>query len=141
MGELSREERIRLAGERMMNRWPDRDEIEARHMERFKGLTPEQLRENFEKASLERDRKVKEEQEKRESMETITLLDIIKRCRTMNTIRTQELQSTTDFDTLQVLYSAYIDVVMENLVEEYTGCEMKYKEFYDKVLNKFEEMS
>ncbi|UZV41235.1 hypothetical protein vBVpaMR16F_169 [Vibrio phage vB_VpaM_R16F] len=73
-------------------------------------------------------------------METITLLDIIKRCRTMNTIRTQELKSTTDFDTLKTLYSAYVDVSMENLVGEYTGCEVKYKEFYDKVLNKFEEM-
>jgi len=141
MGELSREERIRLAGERMMNRWPDRDEIEARHMERFKGITPEQLRENFEKASLERDRKVKQEQEKRESMETITLLDIIKRCRTMNTIRTQELKSTTDFNILQTLYSAYVIVSMETITREYSGCTMKYKYFYDRVLNKFEEMS
>ena len=73
-------------------------------------------------------------------METITLLDIIKRCRTMNTIRTQELKSTTDFDTLQTLYSAYVDVSMETLTREYTGCEVKYKEFYDKVLNRFEEM-
>lgn len=74
-------------------------------------------------------------------METITLLDIIKRCRTMNTIRTQELKSTTDFDTLQTLYSAYVDVSMETLTREYTDCEVKYKEFYDKVLNRFEEIS
>ena len=58
----------------------------------------------------------------------------------MNTIRTQELKSTTDFDTLQILYSAYVDVSMETLAREYKGCTMKYKDFYDKVLNKFEEM-
>ena len=58
----------------------------------------------------------------------------------MNTIRTQELKSTTDFDTLQTLYSAYVDVSMETLTRESVGCGMKYKEFYDKVLNKFEEM-
>lgn len=74
-------------------------------------------------------------------MQSITLFDIIKDCRTMNTIRTQELNSTTDFDTLQTLYNAYVTVAMENLAGEYTGCGMKYKEFYDKVLNKFEEMS
>lgn len=73
-------------------------------------------------------------------METITLFDIIKRCRTMNTIRTQELNSTIDLTTLQTLYDAYVTVAMENLAGECTGCEMKYKEFYDKVLNKFEEM-
>lgn len=59
----------------------------------------------------------------------------------MNTIRTQELNSTTDFNTLQTLYDAYVTIVMENLAGEYAGCEMKYKEFYAKVLNKFEEMS
>ncbi|AGH32008.1 hypothetical protein VPIG_00151 [Vibrio phage PWH3a-P1] len=74
-------------------------------------------------------------------METITLFDIIKRCRTMNTIRTQELNSTKDLAILQTLYDAYVTVAMENLAGEYTGCEMKYKEFYDKVLNKFEGMS
>lgn len=47
--------RIEKAKERMHNRWPDRDEMETKAMcEAFKGKTPDQIRENFEKATLER---------------------------------------------------------------------------------------
>lgn len=68
---------------------------------------------------------------------TIKLLDLIKQCRTMNTIRVQELNATEDFETLQTLYSAYVDTAMENLVRE--PAEQLYVEFYHKVLQKFEE--
>ena len=67
---------------------------------------------------------------------SIKLLDLIKQCRTMNTIRTQELNSTEDFETLQTLYSAYVDIAMEDLVSKPN--EQLYVEFYKKVLEKFE---
>ena len=137
----SREERLILARERMMNRWPDRDEIEAKHMERFKGLTPEQLCENFEKASLERDRKVKEEQERKERMVLVTLLDIIKSNTLTKTIWKQELKCTEDFNGLLTLFDAYTRVVSEHQHSFEDGCGIYYKDLYDKVLNKFEEMS
>lgn len=72
-------------------------------------------------------------------MTTITLLDIVKQCRTMNTIRVQELGGTEDLLTLQQLYVSYTDVVWESFGREYTGYEIEYKKFYDKVLQRFEE--
>ena len=67
---------------------------------------------------------------------SIRLLDLIKQCRTMNTIRTQELNSTEDFETLQTLYSAYVDIAMENLVSK--PDDQLYSEFYQQVLQRFE---
>jgi hypothetical protein len=66
----------------------------------------------------------------------IKLLDLIKQCRTMNTIRVQELNSTEDFETLKTLYSAYVDTAMENLVQE-TPSEQDYVDFYYEVLQRF----
>lgn len=68
---------------------------------------------------------------------TVNLLDLVKQCRTMNTIRVQELNATEDFETLQILYSAYVDTAMENLVRQ--ADEQLYSEFYHKVLQRFEE--
>ena len=61
---MNKQERIAAAKERLMNRYPDCDEIEANLMTAFKGLTKEQLRENYEKASNLRDRLVKLEMQR-----------------------------------------------------------------------------
>tara|TARA_Y100001956_G_C4059507_1_gene158769 strand:- start:152 stop:493 length:342 start_codon:yes stop_codon:yes gene_type:complete len=61
---MSKQERIEAAKERLYNRYPDRDEQEVKRMESFKGLTKEQLKENYEKASNLRDRLVKLEMQR-----------------------------------------------------------------------------
>ena len=62
--DLNKQERIVTAKERLYNRYPDRDEVEANLMTAFKGLTKEQLRENYEKAANLRDRLVKLEMQR-----------------------------------------------------------------------------
>jgi len=69
---------------------------------------------------------------------TTSLLDIIKDCRTMDIIRKQELNSTKDHDTLQHLFSTYVEVSMENLVDN--PDEIPYYDFYRKVVNKLKEI-
>ena len=61
---MNKKERIAAARERLMNRYPDRDEEEVSRMVTFKGLTKEQLRENYEKAANLRDRLVKLEMQR-----------------------------------------------------------------------------
>lgn len=56
---MNKKERIAAAKERLMDRYPDRDEVEVNLMTAFKGLTKEQLRGNYEKAANLRDRLVK----------------------------------------------------------------------------------
>ena len=56
---MNKKERFEAAKERLMNRYPDRDELEVNLMTAFQGLTKEQLRENYEKAANLRDRLVK----------------------------------------------------------------------------------
>ncbi|UUW39755.1 hypothetical protein VP14_068 [Vibrio phage VPMCC14] len=71
-------------------------------------------------------------------MGTITILDIIKLNRLLLTIWKQELSCTEDIYLLIVLHKAYMDVVEE--VSNYSDDKLLYKDLYDKVLNKFEEM-
>lgn len=63
---MTRTERIAAAKARMLSRYPDRDEEEARRMESFRGLTKEQLEERFEQAAEERGMKLAQEKEKSE---------------------------------------------------------------------------
>ena len=72
---------------------------------------------------------------RKEMKTTVKLLDIVKECRTMNTIRVQELASTVDPHTLLALYKAYTSTVMEGLTQ-HSGEEVKYSEFYQRVLSK-----
>ena len=65
----------------------------------------------------------------------IRLLDLIKDSSIMSTIWKQELQSTTDWETLHNLFYAYRFVV-EEMFE--VDCEVEYAEMYRKVLEKFE---
>lgn len=51
----------------------------------------------------------------------------------------QELNSTEDYDTLRQLLDAYTSVSMDSLCREQPNNPVVYKEFYNKVLNKFEE--
>ncbi|CAH9014795.1 conserved hypothetical protein [Vibrio phage 501E54-1] len=55
-----RDERIASARERLLNRYPDRDEQEAKAMSWMKGLTKEELQERYEVASKVRDREAKQ---------------------------------------------------------------------------------
>lgn len=71
-------------------------------------------------------------------METITILDIIKLNRLLLTVWKQELSCTEDVYLLTVLHKAYC-VVVEDMFD-YSNDKLLYKELYDKVLNKFEEM-
>lgn len=71
-------------------------------------------------------------------METISILDIIKLNRLLLTIWKQELSCTEDYHLLTVLHKAYNDIVEE--VSNSGEDSMLYKDLYDKVLNKFEEM-
>lgn len=67
-------------------------------------------------------------------MNLITILDIIKDSSVTKTIWKQELKSTEDVPTLRALLAAYVSVATE-----YMNVEIEYKDFYDKVLNRFEE--
>jgi len=67
-------------------------------------------------------------------MNLITILDIIKESSVTKTIWKQELKSTEDVSTLRALLTAYV-----NVATEYMNVEIEYKDFYDKVLNRFEE--
>ncbi|EGR0892039.1 hypothetical protein [Vibrio cholerae] len=51
---MTRAERIAAAKQRLLSRYPDRDEQESTRMESFKGLTKEELEERFKKAAEER---------------------------------------------------------------------------------------
>lgn len=72
-------------------------------------------------------------------MHQLTLLDIIKDSSVTRTIWMQELNSTEDYDTLRQLLDAYTSVSMDSLCREQPNNPVVYKEFYNKVLNKFEE--
>lgn len=63
---MNRADRIAAAKERMLSRYPDRDEEEARRMESFRGLTKEQLKQRFDDAARERGIKLEEEKERQE---------------------------------------------------------------------------
>jgi len=65
----------------------------------------------------------------------IRLLDLIKDYSIMSTIWKQELQSTTDWETLHNLFYAYRSVAEEMFDID---CEVEYTEIYRKVLEKFE---
>ena len=67
-------------------------------------------------------------------MNLITILDIIKDSSVTKTIWKQELKSTEDVSTLRALLAAYVSVAAE-----YMNVEIEYKDFYNKVLNRFEE--
>ena len=67
-------------------------------------------------------------------MNLITILDIIKDSSVTKTIWKQELKSTEDVPTLRALLAAYVSVAAE-----YMNVEIEYKDFYNKVLNRFEE--
>ena len=66
---------------------------------------------------------------------SIRLLDLIKDSSIMATIWKQELNSTTDWETLHNLFYAYRSVV-EEMFDIY--CEPEYSEVYRRVLQKFE---
>lgn len=70
-------------------------------------------------------------------MYQLTILDIIKDSSVTKTIWTQELNSTQDYDTLKLLLQAYTKVATESLCCEQPNNELHYHEFYNKVLNKF----
>ncbi|AUR89281.1 hypothetical protein NVP1121O_253 [Vibrio phage 1.121.O._10N.286.46.C4] len=57
-----------------------------------------------------------------------------------NTIWRQELKSTTDYVVLTWLHHAY-NLVTEEVFSYNEGAEIDYEELYNKVLNKFEEIS
>lgn len=67
-------------------------------------------------------------------MNLITILDIIKDSSVTKTIWKQELKCTEDVSTLRALLIAYV-----NVATEYMNVEIEYKDFYSKVLNRFEE--
>lgn len=69
-------------------------------------------------------------------MNLITILDIIKESSVTKTIWKQELKSTEDVSTLRALLTAYVNVATEHM-----NVEIEYKDFYDKVLNRFEEIA
>lgn len=54
--------------ERLLSRYPDRDEEEVKRMESFRGLTKEQLTERFKQAASERGMKIAKEKENREAI-------------------------------------------------------------------------
>ncbi|NQZ91271.1 MAG: hypothetical protein HRT97_02880 [Moritella sp.] len=60
---MNRAERIAAAKERMLSRYPDRDEEEARRMQSFRGLSEDELKHRFEVAARERGIKVEEEKQ------------------------------------------------------------------------------
>ncbi|HCE1956161.1 TPA: hypothetical protein NGS71_000544 [Vibrio parahaemolyticus] len=64
---MTRAQRIAAAKERLLSRYPDRDEQEARRMESFRGLTKQQLEERFRKAAKERGVAVEREREQKEA--------------------------------------------------------------------------
>ena len=66
---------------------------------------------------------------------SIRLLDLIKDSSIMSTIWKQELQSTTDWETLHNLFYSYRSVVGEMFDID---CEPEYSEVYRRVLEKFE---
>lgn len=66
---------------------------------------------------------------------SIRLLDLIKDSSIMATIWKQELQSTTDWETLSNLFYSYRSVVEEMFDID---CEPEYHEVYRRVLEKFE---
>ena len=66
---------------------------------------------------------------------SIRLLDLIKDSSIMSTIWKQELQSTTDWETLSILFYSY-RLVVEDMFD--MGCEPDYSEVYRKVLEEFE---
>ena len=66
---------------------------------------------------------------------SIRLLDLIKDSSIMSTIWKQELQSTTDWETLHNLFYAYRSVVEEMFDID---SEPEYSEVYRRVLEKFE---
>ncbi|ALM62106.1 hypothetical protein AXI64_gp114 [Vibrio phage qdvp001] len=74
-------------------------------------------------------------------MVIITLIDIIKSTALTKTIWKQELKCTEDFSELLTLFDAYTKVVGEHQHSFEDGCGVHYKELYDEVLNKFEELS
>ena len=63
---MTRAERVAAAKERLLSRYPDRDEQEAKRMESFRGLTKEQLDERFRQAAEERGIKVANEMQQHE---------------------------------------------------------------------------
>lgn len=67
---MTRTERIAAAKARMLGRYPDRDEEEARRIESFRGLTKTQLEERFEQAARDRGMKLSKEKETKETEET-----------------------------------------------------------------------
>ena len=71
-------------------------------------------------------------------MNLITILDIIKESSVTKTIWKQELKSTEDVSTLRALLTAYVNVATEDLIVY--GTEVEYQDFYNKVLNRFEEI-
>ena len=73
-------------------------------------------------------------------METITLVDIIKSATITKTLWKQELKRTEDFVELLTLFDAYTKVIGELQHSFEDNCGVYYKDLYDKVLNKFEEM-
>ena len=66
---------------------------------------------------------------------SIKLLDLIKDSSIMSTIWKQELNSTTDWETLNHLFYAYRSVVEETFDID---CEPEYSAVYRRVLEKFE---
>ena len=60
---MNRAERIAAAKERMLSRYPDRDEAEAKRMESFRGLSKEELKQKFDEAARERGIKLDKEKE------------------------------------------------------------------------------
>lgn len=65
----------------------------------------------------------------------ITILDLIKQCRTTEVIWRQELGFTENKEALKTLLDSYVQVAMITMNDE----EVEYKQFYDMVLEKFEE--
>lgn len=63
---MNRVERIAAAKQRMLSRYPDRDEQEARRMESFRGLTKEELKQRFDQAARERGIKLEHEKEQKD---------------------------------------------------------------------------
>ncbi|EGQ9809177.1 hypothetical protein K5N60_000287 [Vibrio parahaemolyticus] len=65
---MTRAERIAAAKERLLSRYPDRDEQETKRIESFKGLTKQELEERFKKAAEARGIKVAREKELKEAV-------------------------------------------------------------------------
>ncbi|MGF1689430.1 hypothetical protein L4C36_22680 [Photobacterium japonica] len=61
---MNRTQRIAAARARLLSRYPDRDEVEVRRMESFRGLSKDELKRRFEDAARERGIRVRDEQER-----------------------------------------------------------------------------